>query len=178
MSMSTSRRLATTLTALVGAAACAVGSGPPDLALDRSVCDGCGMLISDPSFAAAYRVGERTAVFDDVGCLLDALDRAGLATGSDPAAEAAGRQPATAQVWLLDEQQRWLPADQAVFVFSPALATPMGGGVQALRDRAEAEALSARVGGSIVDSFDALRAERRADRSAAPARGERRVDSR
>jgi copper chaperone NosL len=136
------------------AAACGgAETGPPKITLDRSACGGCGMLISDPRFAAAYRAGSRTAVFDDIGCLLRALDGEGLATATNGGAS----DEPTAEVWLLEENGSWLTAANAVFVRSTELATPMGGGIQAFGDRAEAERLAARVGGTVVDSFAELR---------------------
>jgi nitrous oxide reductase accessory protein NosL len=128
-------------------------SGPPAIELDRSACHTCGMLISEPRFAAGYRVGSRTAVFDDIGCLLRALDREGLMAATNGGA----RGVPAAEVWLLDENGSWLTAADAVFVRSPELATPMGGGIQAASDRSDAERLAARVGGTVVDSFAELR---------------------
>jgi hypothetical protein len=111
------------------------------------------MLISEPRFAAGYRVGSRTAVFDDIGCLLRALDREGLVAATNGGA----RGVPAAEVWLLDENGSWLTTADAVFVRGPELATPMGGGIQAVDDRAEAERLAAGVGGTVVDSFAELR---------------------
>lgn len=134
-------------TAVLLGTACAGGTGPPELVLDRSACDRCGMLISEPRFAAAYRVGRQAAVFDDIGCLLDALDEVG--SNDDP------------EVWFLDSRERWLTPSETVFVRSAALETPMGGGIVAVADRAEASALATRAGGRVIDSLAELRASRR-----------------
>jgi len=137
------RTLAAALLALLCAASCGgAATGPPDIVLDRSACDACGMLISAPEYAAAYRAGRRTAVFDDIGCLLRGLDQAGLATAADPSAAPA---PEAAEVWFLDSDQRWIAADDAVFVQSPQLETPMGGRVRAT------------TGGVVIDGFAQLR---------------------
>jgi copper chaperone NosL len=137
--------------ASVAGAACGGDIGPPRIELDRSACDRCGMLISEPRFAAAYRAGSRSAVFDDVGCLLDALDEENSAGSA-------------ASVWFLDEEEEFRTAAEVVFVQSDDLATPMNGGIQALARRADAEAVAAAVGGSIVESFAELRAQSRGAR--------------
>jgi nitrous oxide reductase accessory protein NosL len=152
--MRTAMLVTISIAALAPAAGCGGrASGPPVIELDRTACDTCGMLISEPRFAAGYRVGRHTAVFDDIGCLLRALDGEGLATATNGGAS----DEPTAEVWLLEENGSWLTAADAVFVRSTELATPMGGGIQAFGDRAEAERLAARVGGTVVDSFAELR---------------------
>jgi copper chaperone NosL len=135
------------LSAILAATAGCGGAeaGPPRIALDHSTCDGCGMLISDPGFAAGWRNGDRTAVFDDIGCLLASLDRD---QASSP----------TAEVWVMDAEQRWLPASDVVYVVSDRLETPMAGHIQAFSDRAEAERAAATAAGVLVRDFEGLRA--------------------
>ena len=151
-------RLAAALATLVVGAACAAETGPPEIVLDETVCARCGMLISEPRFAASYRAGDGTAAFDDIGCLLDALDRAELRTGSsrESAASAsdAGRE---AEVWFLDAGERWRPANEVVFVRSSGISTPMNGGILALADRAAAEAIATAGGGLVVETLAELR---------------------
>ena len=54
----------------------AKADGPPHIEVDRTPCAHCGMLISEPVFAAAYRApGSEARVFDDIGCLLAAASR-------------------------------------------------------------------------------------------------------
>ena len=153
-------RLAAALATVVVGAACAAETGPPEIVLDETVCARCGMLISEPRFAASYRAGGSTAAFDDIGCLLDALDRAERLT--EPGDGAGAGESAT--VWFLDADERWNPADEVVFVYSNGISTPMNGGILALGDRAEAESLAARGGGRVVASLDELRAWWRASR--------------
>jgi len=139
------------LVAAVLAAVAAYGcggaeTGPPALELDRSACAGCGMLISDPAFAAGYRVGHNSAVFDDIGCLLRHLDHEGLAAAPE------------LELWFLGNDSEWFPSAQASFVYSTELETPMGGHIQAFRDRSSAQSTATRVGGELVSDFDRLRA--------------------
>jgi hypothetical protein len=102
------------------------------------------MLISDPGFAASWRDGDRTAVFDDIGCLLRGLDR-------DPNASESAR------VWVMDADRRWHPASDVVFVVSDRLETPMAGHVQAFADRGAAERAAAATGGELAIDFAHLR---------------------
>jgi copper chaperone NosL len=148
--------VAAVLAALAASAACAPDVGPPEIVLDRSACARCGMLISEPRFAAAYRTSTGAEVFDDIGCLLDALDSAAVETG--PAESAAGADSPRAAVWFLDRDQRWISSEEVIFVRSTALATPMHGNIEAFASLAEAEDVAARTGGSIVHSLSELRA--------------------
>ena len=160
MSLSLAGHVTAALAVLAAGAACAPDSGPPDIALDRSACARCGMLISEPQFAAAYRAGAGAEVFDDIGCLLDALDRAALDTATG--ASDAGSDPTLASVWFLDRDQRWMPADGVIFVRSAGLSTPMHGHIQAFASRAAAEVAAKDVDGSIIESLAELRASWRA----------------
>ena len=129
--------------ALAAAACGAKASGPPEILVDRTVCSHCGMLISEPIYAAAFQLHEREArVFDDIGCLLDAVRR-------EPAAPA--------HVWFQDAAGGgWLTASHAVFVSSSRIRTPMGGGLLAYKSVAAAESAAALHEGTVVLSFEEL----------------------
>ena len=127
------------LTALMAVSACgAKPSGPPAIEVDRTACSHCGMLISEPLYAAAYRVaGADARVFDDIGC----LRKAALAES----------RPLT--FWFHDADDRaWIDGTAAVFVASPEIRTPMGGGLLAYRDRAAAERAAAARRGRVIYS--------------------------
>jgi len=96
------------------------------------------MLISEPLYAAAYRAeGAEARVFDDIGCLRKA---ARLESG-----------PLT--FWFHDAEDRtWIDGTAAVFVTSPEIRTPMGGGLIAHRDRAAAERMAAARRGRVIHS--------------------------
>jgi copper chaperone NosL len=120
-------------------------SGPPEILVDRTACDHCMMLISDPLFAAAFRGGGREAVFDDIGCMLVEV--------------AAGAETQASTIWVHDYQSgRWLDAADAVFVRSAQISTPMASGIVATRERATAVELATRTDGEVIDSLaDLLR---------------------
>lgn len=91
---------------------------PEALVLDREACDACGMLISDPRFAAQLvtRDGDRRA-FDDPACAFRYI---------------ADHGPHLAHVWFRDstsDEEVWLEQRQVAFL--PAAGAPMNGGFAA-----------------------------------------------
>jgi copper chaperone NosL len=129
--------------ALLATACSARAMGPPEIVVDRSSCSHCGMLVSEPVYAAAYQAGDHEPlVFDDLGCMLDAVRR-----------ESAS--PIT--IWLQDAGGAgWINADDATVVVSPQLKTPMSGGMLAYADAAAAEKAAAVYGGRVSRSFREL----------------------
>ena len=129
----------------VFSACAAKADGPPDIHVDRTSCSHCTMLISEPRYAAAYRTdGGSSRVFDDIGCLLDALSRE-------------AKPPA--MFWFMDAVDgQWVREEEAVFVLSDEIRTPMNGGVTAYDDVKSADAAAARHKGRTVRSFADLRA--------------------
>jgi len=147
------------LLVIVGAvAACAQATdGPPEIIVDHSACAHCSMLISEPAYAAAYRIHGTDKTFDDIGCMLAALD-----TETDRAA---------AQLWFRDVRDgAWIAPDAATFVRSTSLRTPMAGGIVATVHAAEVERLKNRFEASVYPSFEALLAAHSAAAGAPNAR--------
>ena len=134
--------LAILLAALVAAACGTNASSRPEILVDRTACSHCGMLISEPLYAAAYQVaGADARVFDDIGCLRDAAR--------------AERRPLT--FWFHDaNDEAWIDGTVAVFVASPEIRTPMGGGLLAYRDQAAAEHAAATRHGRLIHSISDL----------------------
>ena len=129
--------------ALLVTVACGVKAGGlPEIEVDRTACSHCGMLISEPLYAAAYQApGAAARVFDDIGCLRDAAR-----------AEAPGLR-----FWFHDADDRqWIEGAGAVFVSSSAIRTPMGGGLIAYRDPASAERSAVTHRGRIIRSTSDL----------------------
>ena len=125
-------------------AACGVkASGPPEIVVDRTECSHCRMLVSEPVYAAAYQVrGAEPRLFDDIGCMLDALRH---------------EMPTPNDVWFQNAVGGgWLMANEATFVTSPQLRTPMSGGVLAYATAAAAEQAVAAHGGEVVRSLQDL----------------------
>jgi copper chaperone NosL len=116
---------------LVATAACGVAAqGPPEIVIDRSACSHCSMLISEPRYAAAYQApGAEPRVFDDIGCLLEAVTKE---SGTD------------IRFWFHDANHgEWIEGTTATFVASPQIRTPMGGGIIAFGDGAAADRTAA-----------------------------------
>jgi copper chaperone NosL len=124
------------------AVACGARSAtPPEIVIDRTACQHCGMLISDRRFAAAVRTADGDRVFDDIGCLINAVK---------------GQARAGATFWFHDATSAEWITGTPVFVASASFRTPMSGGVLAYGDRAAAERAAATHQGTIVSSLEAL----------------------
>jgi nitrous oxide reductase accessory protein NosL len=121
--VSARKPLGLALVALLLAAACSEPtSGPVRVVWGRHACDHCGMLISEPRFAAQVRLGPReVARFDDFGCAALWLD-------------AHGGAAAAREFWAMDaEGDEWLDARRAFY--RAGQRTPMAYGLAALRER-------------------------------------------
>lgn len=115
---------------------------PPEIAYGRDVCVQCGMIISEPQFAASY-----TTKTGDVR-LFESIE--------DMAMYHSEHQEDVHLFWVHDyETEEWVRGDEAVYVLSETIITPMGAGVVAAADEAGAEALVAEGGGTAV-SLDQL----------------------
>jgi copper chaperone NosL len=140
-----------TLAAIATAACGANDDGPPSIVVDRTACSQCTMLVSEIAYASAYRAGSAgTRVFDDIGCMLEAMKRDGVRAGD-----------AALRVWVHDAQtNEWIDGAAAVFVIAPEVKTPMGGGIIAYRDAARAERVATEHHGRLVASVSDLMQQR------------------
>lgn len=105
----------------------ACGSGslePHSLPFDSVNCARCGMMISDvPHAAQAVTQTEEPRFYDDRGCL----------------AQDAARLPAGARLFVqLDGGTGWVDVREAFFAFPSDTRTPMGYGLTAFRNEANA----------------------------------------
>lgn len=138
-------------------AACAPGSAepqPPDIAYGQDVCDLCGMIISQPKYAAAMLLDNgESRKFDDIGNMLWYHNQ---------------HPELGVRAWFVHDYQAetWLRGELAFYVQSPEINSPMGHGIAAFKDRAAAASLAASLGVD-VRTFDTLRA---ADRPTARVR--------
>lgn len=112
---------------------------PVEIVLNEDACSYCRMAVSQREFAAEVLTREgRVEVFDDIGCLVDWLAERG--------------RPERSGAFVVDyESGDWLAAEEAVYVRSTELQTPMGHGLVAFGDRSRAEAAAAgRLGGEVL----------------------------
>lgn len=116
-----------TMTLAASLACGANADGPPAIEVDRTPCAHCGMLVSEPLFAAAYKApGADVRIFDDIACLVKSAKR-------EASADALG-------FWFHDAATgHWIPGADASFVKSDRLRTPMSGGLVAYRELAAAQ---------------------------------------
>lgn len=109
-------------------AACAPSEPRPvEITFGEEACALCRMQISDRTFAAEIVDSDgRVIKFDDIGCSFRF--------------EADGRlqAPAAARFVTGYESKEWLRAEQAWFVRSAGMKTPMTSGIVAFRDRERA----------------------------------------
>lgn len=131
------------------AAGCGGGDrGPAPIAYGEDACDQCRMIISEAPYAAEARFGPgQVEKYDDIGCLGERLFDA----------------PAPAEMWVADHVTgRLTPLAAVALVHVQDLKTPMGSGVAAFADRAEAESFRARHRGRFVAMED-VKSMRRPD---------------
>ena len=108
--------------------ACGSGPGidePPDIRYGEDACERCAMSINEARYAAAYvRSDGGTRRFDDIG---------GMAAYNDESAEDVD------VFWVHDyDTEEWIKADEAYFVKSKDLLTPMGFGIVAFASQERA----------------------------------------
>jgi copper chaperone NosL len=144
---------AASILAVACALACggAVPAGPPEIRLGVDACDGCGMAIAEPRYAAAAIADDgaerRMLKFDDVGCL---ARWEANASGSTLLAR-----------WVHDRPtQEWIDASTATFAEIKALTTPMGSGIAAFKAASDADVFIAERGGETL-SWNAILARAR-----------------
>jgi copper chaperone NosL len=136
-------RLVIVAFALLSAACSAKAAGPPEIVVDRTACSHCSMFVSEPIFAAAFQApGQEPRLFDDIGCMLDALRR---------------ETAPPINVWVQDAAGGgWLDAHEAIFVASADIRTPMSGGVLAFADAAAAATAATAHRGEVMRSLPEL----------------------
>jgi len=125
-------------------AACGGGpdlNEPPDVRYGEDVCERCLMIINEARYAAAYVTPDgEPRLFDDIG---------GMAAHIDEALEGGALEDG-AVFWVHDyDTEEWLKAEEAFYVESEELATPMGFGIVAFADRERAEAWAAEQVGTL-----------------------------
>ncbi|MFZ2359338.1 MAG: FixH family protein [Anaerolineae bacterium] len=128
------------------AAGCAQGAAeitPPEIRYGEDVCVECKMIISDPRFAAAYTYEispgrYENALFDDIGDMLMHADK--------------HPEHKVVAWWVHDyDSKEWLDGQQAAYMFSSALQTPMAQGTAAFASQEGAQRLAGELQGEVFD---------------------------
>lgn len=138
------------LIALAAALACITGCDepsadtPPSVRLGDSVCVECNMIISDERWATATVVesprGAEPLLFDDFNCQVNH--------------EVAHPELHILARWSHDHTtSEWIRTEQATFLISPGLRTPMGSKIAAFATPAGANAAKDELTGDVM-TFD------------------------
>lgn len=117
---------------------------PVEISLNEDTCSQCRMALSGRRFAAeAVSSGGHVEFFDDIGCLARWVARR--------------RPPASTGLFVMDYRETgWLRAEEAAYVVSKRLPTPMSYGIAAFESRSAAHDLATETGGSIT-SWEGIR---------------------
>lgn len=117
----------------------AEANGPPEISYGRDICIECNMIISEPRFAASYRLDDgETKSFDGIGELVKHAQRL-------------SEFERIAFAWVHDyNTEDWLLADEAFFVAGHEIVTPMGHGIVAFTSEPAADRFAADVGGEVM----------------------------
>jgi copper chaperone NosL len=99
---------------------------PPKIVLGQDPCDNCFMIINEYKYAASlWLENGQSKRFDDIGCMIDFLNK---------------NKNKVKAYWVNDFQTKEpLHAENAFFVDSDSIITPMGFGIVAFKSKAEAE---------------------------------------
>ena len=118
---------------------------PPEIVYSQDICEHCGMVIDEAPFAASLVIADGTThKFDDIAEMvmyhMDHPDQ-------------------QVQAWFVHDYNSvaWIRGETAYYVMSADLATPMGGGLAAFENQADAEPF-ARWHNTNVLNFDEMRA--------------------
>jgi copper chaperone NosL len=110
---------------------------PPEIEYGVDVCSRCNMIISEERYAGGV-VDENgdALVFDDIGEMIFVLQEEGL---NDR------------RVWVHDANTlEWINGTEAFFVASDDVVTPMGSGVTAFAEKADADTFAAENAGKVM----------------------------
>jgi copper chaperone NosL len=135
------------LTLAVLLAACSRGPDPVHWGVEE--CSLCRMMISDDRFAGQVMDARgKTWKFDALECMPAFL---------------ADNDMTDYTAWVSDGPTGWTPVEDAYFVHSPQINSPMGGGLMAFSDPDMAEEVARELGGTLLDWAGVLARPRMAD---------------
>lgn len=116
-------------------------SETPKILYGKEKCGFCNMIIGEERFSAVIKSGQDLFKFDDIGC----------------AAQWFKKRTDTIDFLVRDyETAEWLKAEEAVFIRSKELMTPMGYGLAASSNLNSAENTAQNLGGKTL-TFEQLK---------------------
>lgn len=120
-------------------ASCQKQTVEPVALAPNDMCAYCKMAISEKRYAAEFMDSEgQTFKFDEIGCMINFIKEKKNAT-----------KVTTYFVMDFDERQ-WIKADDAHYVSSSELATPMSGGIIAFKNESKAEEAISKYHGKLI----------------------------
>ncbi|MFQ5460363.1 MAG: nitrous oxide reductase accessory protein NosL [Anaerolineae bacterium] len=131
------------LACATGCAGDGAADSPPEIRYGEDICAECGMIISDPRFASALiqDAGDNEVeaiAFDDIGDMLNYMDK-------HPGGN-------VIKLYVHDAlTEEWLDATVAHYVSSDEMETPMGHGLAAFAESADAERMARELSGNVLD---------------------------
>lgn len=107
------------------------------------MCSYCKMAISQKQYAAELIDSDGEVLkFDDIGCLLNFLKQRSINVSG-------------ASWFVMDfDQRQWIKADNAHYVESKEVTTPMNGGIIAFKDQARAQEAVGKYHGKLLNFKD------------------------
>jgi copper chaperone NosL len=120
------------------------GPQPPAITYGRDNCDECGMSINDPAYAAGTLTAAGPRLFDDIG---DMFIYHRKHTDEVP------------QAWFVHDYntKAWVRGEQATYVQSQSIHSPMGHGLAAFESAQGAQVFAGTLTGAKVLSFEDAR---------------------
>jgi len=141
----TYRMLSSLIILLTVLAGCSetIPNSPPKITLGQDPCDNCFMIINEKKFAAsAWLENGETKRFDDIGCMIDFFNKKKINVKS---------------FWVYDFiNNEPTQANNACFMDSDSIITPMGFGIVAFKSKNEAFELVEKYKTKLI-SFDELK---------------------
>lgn len=132
------------LVSLQFTAGCCGRGGVPRVALGTP-CVACGMEVRDPRYAGASVSGRSIRAYDSIECAL--RDMAGASSESAPTPDPAAR---SRSIYLSDYASGTLHRADSLWIVRADIASPMGGGLAAFLDRAEADRIAGARDGRVM----------------------------
>jgi copper chaperone NosL len=118
---------------------CQKGAVEPVALVPEDMCSYCRMAISEKQYAAEMIDGEgQPFKFDDIGCMLNFVKKQSVSVSSS-------------SFFVMDfEQRQWLKADDAYYVRSSELTSPLSGGIIAFKDQNKAQEAAGKYHGKLL----------------------------
>lgn len=121
-------------------------TGPTEIYYGQDICEGCKMIISERDFSAQYILsGGKVKKFDDIGCMIHYI------------AEEEPERDKVFAIYVRDyNSKQWINSNDAHYVWSKNIKTPMGHGVVALKNKESAKDLALKIDGKTIENINEL----------------------